>query len=138
MVKIYGIDGQTTAIVKVPFNNGTAHIECEFKRGVIGRGPNNRPATFPTSDPAIQSIIESSPYFGHMITLVRISDNGPQRPAAMTPAEPKTVEYPDVTSEEELVAFLKAHGAKAVNLKDDESRMKFAAKIGAIFPNLEK
>ena len=41
-----------------------------------------------------------------------------------------------VTSKEEAIAYLKQNGAKATNLKDDESIRKYAAKIGVHFPNL--
>ena len=118
MTKVYGIGGQTTALINIPFNGGIGHIQCEFRRGVIGRGPNNRPATFATSDEAVQRIIEDSDYFGHRIRLVRIINDG-------------------VPSTEPIPAFLKAHGAKASNLKDDESIKKYMAKIGVSFPNFE-
>lgn len=138
MTKIYGIYGQTTAIIKVPFNGGAGQLECEFRRGVIGRGPNNRPATFAAPDPAVQEIIESSPFFGNKITLVRvINDGGPAVAKKQTPVTPPPItEYADVTTKEEAVAFLKAHGAKAKDLKDDEAIMAYASKIGASFPNL--
>lgn len=139
MLKVYGIHGQTTAIIKIPFNGGRGHVECEFKRGVIGRGPNNRPATYATSDKALQGIIEDSPYFGHLITIVRVSDDGTDskpEPKAETPAGPVVTAYPDVTERDEAVAFLKAHGAKATNLKDDEAIKKYMAKINVSFPNL--
>ena len=42
-----------------------------------------------------------------------------------------------MTSREEAVAYLKANGAKATNLKDDESIKKYMEKIGVIFPNYE-
>lgn len=139
MTKIYGISGQTTAVINIPFNGGLGSIECEFRRGVIGRGPNNRPATFATSDPAVQAIIENSAYYGHRIKLVRSIDDGGHvsdaKATPVIPAEPEVKEYPDVTTKEEAVAFLKAHGAKATNLKDDEAIKKFMAKIGASFPN---
>lgn len=139
MTKIYGISGQTTAIVKIPFNGGLGYVECEFRRGVIGRGPNNRPATFATADPSIQSLIEMSNFYGRRIKLIRTIDDGASqaKPAKETPAEPSVKPYPDVLSREEAVAFLKAHGAKATNLKDDESIKKYMAKIGVSFPNFE-
>ena len=139
MTKVYGIGGQTTALINIPFNGGIGHIQCEFRRGVIGRGPNNRPATFATSDEAVQQIIEGSDYFGHRIRLVRIINDGvpSEAPVSETPAKPSVKEYPDVVSREEAVAFLKAHGAKASNLKDDSSIKKYMAKIGASFPNFE-
>lgn len=138
MLKTYGIDGQTTAIIKVPFNNGAASLEVEFKRGRIGAGLQNRPATYSTSDPVYQSIIENSIFFGHKVRLVRvIGDAEPETPSAPKAQTPTTVEYhPEITSLEDAVAFLKARGAKATNLKDEESIKKYMAKIGVSFPNL--
>lgn len=139
MTKVYGISGQTTALIKIPFNGGMGYIQCEFRRGIIGRGPNNRPATYATADPAVQDIIEKSDFFGHRIALVRVINDGEPAvaPTPVTPSAPAITEYPDVSSREEAVAFLKAHGAKATNLKDDEAIKKYMAKIGASFPNLE-
>lgn len=138
MLKTYGIDGQTTAIVKIPFNGNTAWLEVEFKRGRIGTKTQNRPATFSTTDTAKQAIIENSAYFRRMIKLVRvIGDDKPAAPAAnAAPVEQSLENHPEITSKDEAVAFLKARGAKATNLKDDESIMKYAAKIGVRFPNL--
>ena len=139
MLKTYGIDGQTTAIVKIPFNGNTAWLEVEFKRGRIGTKTQNRPATFSTTDPVEQAIIENSPMFGRMIRLIRCigSDETPTAKSSAAPAPAPALEnHPEITSKDEAVAFLKAHGAKATNLKDDESIMKFAAKIGVRFPNL--
>ena len=138
MLKTYGIDGQTTAIIKVPFNGGAASLEVEFKRGRIGAGLQNRPATYSTSDPVYQSIIENSIFFGHKVRLVRvIGDAEPEAPSAPKAQTPAAVEYhPEITSPEDAVAFLKARGAKATNLKDEESIKKYMAKIGVSFPNL--
>ena len=137
MLKTYGIDGQTTAIVKIPFNGNTAWLEVEFKRGRIGTKTQNRPATFSTTDPVEMAIIENSAYFGRMIRLIRCigSDDAPAAQKAAEPA-PVAQNHPEITSKDEAVAFLKARGAKAIQLKDDDAIMKFAAKIGVRFPNL--
>lgn len=135
MLKIYGIHGRTQAVINVPVNGGQAHLECEFKHGRIGAGMGNRPATYPTSDPIEQSIIESSPLFGPLIILYRVSvAESPASAEAPSAATVKAI--PGVTSIEEAVAYLKQNGAKATNLKDEESIKKFAAKIGVSFPNL--
>ena len=138
MLKTYGIDGQTTAVVKIPFNGNTAWLEVEFKRGRIGTKTQNRPATFSTTDPVEMAIIENSGYFGRMIRLVRCigNDNAPAAPKAAEPVAPAMENHPEITSKDEAVAFLKARGAKAIPLKDDDAIMKFAAKIGVRFPNL--
>ena len=135
MLKIYGIHGRTQAIIKFPLNNGKAYLECEFKHGRIGAGMGNRPATYPSSDITEQNIIEDSPFFKHnMVFIHRIS--GDEKPAeTKSAAAPEYV--PSVTSREEVIAYLKANGAKATNLKDDESIKKYMAKINVAFPNFE-
>lgn len=138
MLKVYGIHGKTFATLRIP--TGKASLVVEFKRGRLGLGPNNKAATYSTSDPTEQAIIENSEYYGGLVRLVRSYDGG--RPADASPAkaaaatEPRKVSLPNVTTKEAAVEYLKQRGAKAVNLKDDESIAKFAAKIGVTFPNL--
>lgn len=137
MLKVYGIHGQTTAIVKIPVNGGEGWLEVEFKRGRIGAGLQDRPATFPTNNPVTQDIIESSPFFGKLIMLVRavpIPGEGEEaQPNAA--AGPAMAAHPEITDRDEAAAFLKANGAKANVLRDPESMLKYAAKIGVSFPN---
>lgn len=136
MLKIYGINGRTQALVKFPLNNGKACLQCEFKHGRIGAGMRNRPATYPTADITEQNIIEDSPLFGTLISLYRVA--GDDVPTSKeTPSVPELEYISGVTSKEEAVAYLKTRGAKATNLKDDESIQKYMAKIGVAFPNLE-
>lgn len=136
MLKVYGIHGRTQALIKVPCNNGKAWLECEFRHGRIGAGLGNRPATYPTNDVTEQNIIEDSPLFGPLIFLHRVAGaDAPKTPD--TPAKPVGKAEPGVTSKEEAVAYLKANGAKAVNLKDDAAIKKYMEKIGVFFPNFE-
>ena len=137
MLKVYGIHGRTQALIKVPVNNGKAWINCEFKHGRIGAGIGNRPATYPTADVTEQNIIENSPFFGSLIFLHRVAaTETPEVAKQDTPAVPAAEAVTSVTSKEEAIAYLKQNGAKATNLKDDESIRKYAAKIGVHFPNL--
>lgn len=141
MLKVYGIHGRTTALIRIPAGkSGKAYLECEFARGRMGVGPANRPATFVTTDPVKQAIIEGSPLFGGVIKLVRsYEEEGESQPVKTKAAEDKVevTAVAGVTCREEAVAYLKAHGAKATNLKDDESIRKYMAKIGVTFPNCE-
>ena len=138
MLKVYGIDGRTTAIVQVPISNGLAWLTCEFKRGRIGTQAYNRPATYSTTDITEQNIIEDSPLFGRQIKLIRVYDDGGQATDPNAVSEPAgATEYPDVQTKEEAVAFLKAHGAKATDINTNAKLKAFAAKIGVSFPNLD-
>lgn len=136
MLKVYGIHGRTTALIRIPAGkNGRAYLECEFGRGRMGVGPANRPATYVTTDPVKQAIIEGSPLFGGMIKLIRSYEDEPGQTEA--PASKSVTEIPEVTSHDEAVAYLKAHGAKATNLTSDSAIRKYMDKIGVVFPNYE-
>lgn len=142
MIKVYGIHGRTTAIIRIYTKSGLAYIEPEFKRGRLGLGKSNAAATYSTADPTEQAIIEDSNYFGGLIKLIRVYDNGGENVApALATEKPAAAEaehtiVPEVTTKEEAIAYLKQQGAKAVQLRDDEAIKRFAAKIGVSFPNL--
>ena len=132
--KVYGIFGRTTAIVRIPTGSGKAYIEVEFDRGVPNAGPNYRPATYATSDPVTQRILEESKLFNSLYRLYKVHYEAEPGTKAV-PAQ--NVEAIDgISTKEEVVSYLKARGAKATNLKDADSIMKFAAKIGVSFPNV--
>ena len=135
MLKQYGIYGQTQAIINFPINEGKAWFTAEFGRGRIGAGLQNRPATYTTANPVIQGIIENSKEFGHLIKIVRVSEESEEKKAAVSET-PALTAHPEITSKEDAIMFLKQNGAKATHLKDDDSIKKFAAKIGVSFPNL--
>ena len=158
VTKIYGIYGRTTAIVKVPTGSGKAYIEVEFSRGIPNAGPNYRPATYATSDPVEQSILEKSSLFGSLYTIYRVREDADAAPAKPQPvnkpatagkaksvANEKAVikEIPEANAVEEVktkgeaLEYLKQHGAKANNLKSDDAIKAFMAKIGVTFPNVE-
>lgn len=155
MLKVYGIHGRTSALIRIPAgNSGKAFLLCEFSRGRMGAGPANRPATYATNDPVKQAIIENSSLYGSTIKLIRFykedgdDDVKPKRTAPVKqgrkqPVEPKKEDTPDVKLEEiedvktveEAVAFLKGKGLKAGELLPDNIK-KSAESIGVFFPNL--
>ena len=143
MLKVYGISGRTTAIIRIPAGkSGKAFLECEFTRGRMGLSAlANRPATYVTKDPVKQAIIENSPLFGHTIRLVRsygIEEEQKEQVSAVSAgisAPEGPMEVPGVITLDEAIAYLKAHGAKAVNLASDTAIKKYMAKIGVTFPN---
>ena len=163
-LKVYGIPGRTQAIVQIPV--GKAFLTVEFRRGRQGYGTANRPALYSTRNETEQEMIENSPLFGRTIKLVRVEKveapvaapvqkpAAPRKPAAPkkpapeepAPGEPEEAapaaelaveEHPEVTTKEAAVALLKSKGAKATDLTD-EKYLKYAAKIGVSFPNLEQ
>lgn len=136
MLKQYGIYGQTQAIINFPINDGKAWFTAEFGRGRIGAGLQNRPATYTTGNPVIQGIIENSKEFGHLIKIVRVSEDSEEKKVAASVDAPALAAHPEITSKEDAIAYLKQNGAKATHLKDDDSIQKYATKIGVFFPNL--
>ena len=142
MVKVYGIHGRTTALIRIPAGSGKAWLELEFRRGRLGLGKSNQAATYSTADPTEQAIIEDSPQFGGLIKLMRVyGEQGAEVAPALATEKPEAVEVtftevPEVTTKEQAVAYLKTKGAKATQLRDDEAIKRFAAKIGVSFPNL--
>lgn len=138
ITKTYGIYGRTTAVLRIPTSKGKAFIEVTFDRGVPNAGPNYRPATFSTSDPVVQAIMEQSSMFGSVYTIYRIMRDDKETAKAAPSAAPKKNIEPleGIETKEEAVAYLKSKGAKATNLKDNESILKYAEKIGVSFPNL--
>ncbi len=142
LTKIYGIYGRTTAVVNIPTGKGKAQINVTFDRGVPNPGPNYRPATFSTSDPVVQEIMENCSLFNKMYTLYRVygkttggsnekSDNGPveSTPVSLEPMD-------GIETIEEAIAYLKSKGAKATQLRGNEAIKKYAEKIGVSFPKL--
>lgn len=136
--KIYGIYGRTTAMLRIPTGRGKAFVEVTFDRGIPNGGPNYRPATFSTSDPVMQSILESSSLFGSLFTIVRIVRND----GGTTAAKKETEQKKDIESlegiltKEDAVAYLKSRGAKATQLRSNEAIISYAESIGVAFPNL--
>lgn len=137
VTKIYGIYGRTTAIVRVPVGKGKAYIQVEFTRGVPNPGPNYRPATFSTADPVTQDILERSPLYNSMFKLYReVRSESPKAAVAKAPKKKEIEVLDGIATLEEAITYLKSKGAKATNLKDSDSILAYAEKIGVSFPNL--
>lgn len=135
--KVYGIHGRSAAILRIPTGSGKAEFQADFENGLPGAGANYRPATFSTSDPVIQSIMEKSPHFGRTYFLYRVwRDEAKTQKAAPKPNNMQPEVLDGIETMEDAVAYLKGKGAKASNLKEADSILKFAEKIGVSFPNL--
>lgn len=141
--KIYAIHGRTTVVMRVPTGSGKAYYSAEFANGLPDAGPNYRPATFSTSDPLVQKIMESSPFFGKMYVLHRIYREKSGKPAANTAAAAQikptvALEKLDgIMTKEEAIAYLKSKGAKATDLRSYAAINAYAESIGVSFPNLQ-
>ena len=139
VTKVYGIWGRSRAIVQVKTGSGRAYVEADFDRGIPTEGPNFRPATFSTSDPVVQQIMERSPLFNNLYVLYKVMKHEDPASTESLSKEPKKTDVEPldgISTKDEVVAYLKSRGAKATNLKDPESILKFAEKIGVSFPNV--
>ncbi len=145
--KVYGIYGRTTVEINLPV--GRATLPLVFERGCLDR-KNFRPATFMTSKPAIQAMIENSELYGGTIVLVKTygEESEPAsaaeeipKPAAKAAKKTETAasadakDYPEVTTKEEAYAVLKSLGAKAVELKDTAAFKAAMNRYGVTFSN---
>lgn len=138
--KVYAIAGKTT--VELNINIGKATLPLCFEHGCLDR-KNYKPATYSTSNKAIQDMIEGSPYFGKTIRLYKIYNADAESEtsaAAKSFAKPEPVpvepqEFPEITTLEEAQAKLKSLGAKATQLTGAGMK-KFMALHKISFPNL--
>ena len=94
MTKIYGYPDKVYASVEIPFNRGRNTVKIEFTGGCTDR-KIYRPATFKTSNPVVQDIIEKSKLFGSTITLIRTF--GPA-PVKKPKNDPNPVKEPELTN----------------------------------------
>lgn len=142
MLKVYGYYGKTTAVLHIPVGRaGKAFIDVEFRGGRANQGHGYKPAVYSTDDPAVQSMIENSSFFGKSVKLVRSYDNGSEVAAPLATEQPSAavvemIEMPDITTREAAVAYLKSRGATATQLRTDSAIQKVAMRLGVSFPNL--
>lgn len=155
LTKIYSYPGIADGEIQI--KAGNALVRVPFTGGHIDR-KNARNATYTTSDPVMQLIIENSHMFGRRIFLDRTYGTAEVKPATTTtttttkkeesPAaeieEKETggvsssasiTEYPEVTTFDGAVAVLKANGVKAVSLRTKAAARRAAASLGIAFPN---
>lgn len=127
--------GKTSAVLNIPI--GKSSIEIEFSRGCLDQ-KNYRPATYQTSNPVVQAIIEGSQYFPVQIEIVKTilepKDQEVTTKKEEAAVKPQGQEF-EASTWEEVAAILKANGAKAIQMKTQSAAAKFAASKGLSFPN---
>lgn len=134
----------TEVVVNVHNASNTSFLRLRFTGGLPNVGGGIYPAIYMETERAKQRIIEDSREFKsgfifiHKVYGTEEPEEVPAAPVrAEEPAEAKVKEYPEVTDKEGLIAVLKANGAKAATLLDDEKMAQFIAKKGLSFPNYE-
>jgi hypothetical protein len=130
--KTYGVSGLIDWQAQI--KAGKATLIVTFTGGGL-TSYGVTPAQYTTENLLYQRIIENSKEFGHLIKIVRVSEESEEKKAAVSET-PALTAHPEITSKEDAIMFLKQNGAKATHLKDDDSIKKYAAKIGVSFPNL--
>lgn len=162
ITKVYGIYGYTQAKIQVPVGNSGAFLSLEFRGGNPLAGAYYRPATYVTCDPTEQLMIEESKMFGSQIVIFSQYGEAEPQPAKVEkpakggkggktdkPAEKPVTEelkenptdggegneFADVTTIDGARAVLKAAGAKAGVLLDNDKMKAFASEKGIVFPN---
>lgn len=132
------------AIVNVHNASNTSFLRLRFTGGLPNKSNGMFPAIYMETNKIFQQIIEDSPEFqSGMIFVHKIYGTDEpeevveQKPAPAEPKAEKQTEFPDVTTREELLKVLKANGAKASTLIDDEAIAKFIERKGLSFPNYE-
>lgn len=152
LTKIYSYPGIADGEIQIKVGN--ALVRVPFTGGHIDR-KNARNATYTTSDPVMQLIIENSHMFGRRIFLDRTYGTAEVKPATTTTTKKEEssateveeeetdevsssvsiTEYPEVTTFDGAVAVLKANGVKAVSLRTKAAARRAAASLGIAFPN---
>lgn len=152
LTKVYSYPGIADGEIQIKVGN--ALIRVPFTGGHIDR-KNARNATYTTSDPVMQQIIEGSHMFGRRIFLDRTYGTAEAKPSNTTvvkkvetpgieeqsdiedeiPSVMGKTEYPEVTTFDGAVAVLKANGVKAVSLRTKTAARRAAASLGIVFPN---
>lgn len=145
--KIYSYPGIVAGEIIIKSGSGTK-IRVPFANGHLDR-KMRRPATFSTSDPVTQAIIENSYMFNHRIFIERVfedENDKKEQPGAVKSDEvtdddvvyelPEATEYPEVTTFAEAVAVLKSlPGVKATGLRSLAAAKRTAEANAIIFPN---
>lgn len=145
MTKKYGINNTSECVVRIPV--GKTDVVCNFADGNLqSREPI--PASYTTSNPIIQHVIECSEMFkGGKIFLIMEYDNGAEElPAKVEPEKPKkakaepkkarTVESVK-TFGDAVTMLMTENGVVASDLTSLDSVLKKAAELNISFPNLK-
>ena len=134
--KTYGVPGkiETVMIVK----SGGVEAVINFKGGSIVDFAR-KPASYSTTNPVHQAIIENSVQFkrGEIKLLGAFEVEGdPTGVAAPKKSGANVKEYPEVTGTQKAIEVLKEYGVDAASVKTKADAKRFAAEKNISFPNL--
>lgn len=147
MRKVYKINGKTEVHLVLESPSGKTKYKIAFTKGNLD--PKMlAPATYSTSDPIIQDVIERSKFFGRLILVDKVygeADPTPATPAAPAASAPKKgkgkvalKEMPEVTTLADAATVLTSEGALAADFDGTiEGAQRLAKNFGMSFPNLK-
>jgi hypothetical protein len=141
--KKYGIRNTSECVIRIPV--GKSVVVCNFADGNLqSREPI--PASYTTTNPIIQHVIEHSELFnGGKIFLMAEYNNGEEvEPVKVEPEKPKKprtkkakVNDSVTTFGEAVTALMMEEGVAVSDLGSVESCLRVAEELGISFPNLK-
>lgn len=133
--KTYGVPGKIETVMVV--KSGNNDVVINFRGGSIVDFAR-KPASYSTTNPVYQAIIENSAQFKRgEIILLGVIEIGDEKPASKAPADGKVIkEYPEITKTQEAIEVLKEYGVDSAEVKTKADAKRFAAENNISFPNL--
>ena len=133
--KTYGVPGKIETVMVL--KSGKNDVVINFKGGSIVDFARH-PASYATTNPIHQAIIENSAEFkrGEIKLLGVIEVGGNATAAAPKKSGAGVKEYPEVTKTQEAIEVLKEYGVDAADVKTKADAKRFAAEKNISFPNL--
>lgn len=131
--KTYGVPGKIETVMVL--KSGKNDVVINFKGGSIVDFARH-PASYATTNPIHQAIIENSAEFKRgeikLLSCIEISEtaSAPKKSGA------GVKEYPEVTGTQKAIEVLKEYGVDAALIKTKADAKRFAAEKNISFPNL--
>lgn len=131
--KTYGVPGKIETVMVLKAGNND--VVVNFKGGSIVDFAR-KPASYSTTNPIYQAIIENSAQFkrGEIKLLGTIEVGGEHHAAAGKKSGAK--EYPEVTGTQKAIEVLKSLSADTTGVKTKADAKRIAAELNISFPNL--
>ncbi len=131
--KTYGVPGKIETVMVL--KSGKNDVVINFKGGSIVDFARH-PASYATTNPIHQAIIENSAEFKRgeikLLSCIEIGETA----AAPKKSGAGVKEYPEVTGTQKAIEVLKEYGVDAASVKTKADAKRFAAEKNISFPNL--
>ena len=131
--KTYGVPGKIETVMVL--KSGKNDVVINFKGGSIVDFARH-PASYATTNPIHQAIIENSAEFKRgeikLLSCIEIGETA----AAPKKSGAGVKEYPEVTGTQKAIEVLKEYGVDAASVKTKADAKRFAAEKNISFPKL--